>query len=277
MCSSFQKKFHTDKVIGFKSSNHITTREVTLIFMMKRGLLFFILLVLFVYCRETPLKKPDDYQHLFKILSTSTKKTPEDAHYSVAALFKLKGELGQHNINKESLCAILSPKISTIKDLYHTIAATAGLGCSSEEFKFEEKIKAHLDKISTSDSTENLFYLMRSIFLLRDKLKFTKESLNKVYDIILKRFNENTGLFNENIEETGLSYSILKILHTLLSSQKAFTDEKLTTYVKISGKANLVLQKFISEEQTLHSASVLASGLNQFSILVPLNKKVTKV
>jgi hypothetical protein len=210
---------------------------------MKQVAFFILLFVTLCVSQELPLTK-SEVDNFHKILQ-NPKTTKQDVHYSVASLLKLGEKIGKYEITAEKLCPLLKSKVFDPKTLYHISASVVGLGCDKTNLKIlESKVLDNLSKSTPKDS----FFTTRSIFLLRKKfttLPKDKPILTQLFNILMKKFDSETGLFCASsdancLEETGYAYNALSTLHSLLLAINADSDA-ISNLAKVASKINLVI------------------------------------
>eukprot|EP01080_Neovahlkampfia_damariscottae_P006986 gene6986-11152_t len=245
---------------------------------MKQVVFFILLFISFCFASELPLTKTE-VDNFHKILQNK-KETKQDVHYSVASLLKLGEKIGKYGISKEELCPLIKTKVFDPKTLYHMSASIAGLGCDKTNLKaLEGKILNNLSKTSSKD----LFFTARSIFLLRKKfssLPKDKQILNQMFNILMKKYNSDTGLFCQKsescLEETGFAYNALTTLHSLLLFQNSVDSNIISNMAKVASKVNMVLVSLFEKKTSLATKASVLSGINRIASIIPLKSKITK-
>lgn len=203
--------------------------------------LFLLVFIVLVFAQE-PISS-SDIQKYIKPLKEGA--TPKDIHATVLSLTSFDKNLKDFGVDSTKLC----PELSKIqekdpKSIYHLAASLNALSCDNFNVDdIEARLTENLGKTSTSD----MFYTIRSIYLLRKKLKSLPNDqvmLKKMFEVLFKRFDQNTGLFCSDksekcLEETGFALKSMTTFSNLL------TEDLISNFAKVASKTNLVRVLFL--------------------------------
>lgn len=223
----------------------------------------------------------EDINFFREILAKSTKATPEDVHFALAVSKRLSLKREDFGLTDEKLCPIISQtKATDSKTIFHITSASSVLICPKLDIKYlEQKITQNLAKVSTLD----LFHTVKSISVLSKTIKSLteKETLKKLYDALIRRFDSNTGLFCREktsycVDETGIALNTLSSLQTLLLRTDLSTIDLINQLTKVVGKVNSTVSIFKGlNKVSLSVASNFIVGLNRFGSVSALDTKVS--
>jgi len=223
----------------------------------------------------------DDINSFSEILAKSAKTTPQEVHFALAVAKRLSLKREDFGLTDEKLCPIISQtKATDSKTIFHITSASSVLVCPKLDVKYlEQKLTQNLAKTSTLD----MFHTVKSISVLSKTIKSLtdKDTLKKLYDALIRRFDSNTGLFCRKktsycVDETGLALNTLSSLQTLLLRTDLSTVELINQLTKVAGKVNSTVSIFKGLNKiSLGVASNFMVGLNRFGSVSALDTKVS--